>query len=283
MKLIYIPCPSPCLPPLFKFNFFISQILLSAQLYLSRKIPSLNKLLSTSPGDGRPLPQLWVLLVPYSVVIVALPGYSLEFTLGVSGYELTSVAFANCSSNLPTHSHVTLYGVIICGDKTTVIEKRIFLPDISDDSSYKIISETAFSGITIFVEIYFCHFTYLTLFFFLFLVFQSLGWDSFEIFPDKRAMFSCVLAHLIFSSHTSIFLIPFPFFSNNNSFLDKMVDLNFSLLPLDVVLVGGMSKWINNGLIPSRVDNFRNKQSIVDPKIILVVNMRKQFLPLIAV
>ena len=83
--------------------------------------------------------------------MITLPGYSLEFTLGVPGYELASVAFANCSSNLPTHSHVTLYGVIICGDKTTVIEKRIFLPDISDDSSYKIISETAFSGITNFV------------------------------------------------------------------------------------------------------------------------------------
>lgn len=49
--------PTPCLPPLFKFNFVISQILLSAQLYLSRKIPSLNKFLPTSPGDGRPLPQ----------------------------------------------------------------------------------------------------------------------------------------------------------------------------------------------------------------------------------
>ena len=275
--------PSPCLPPLFKFNFFISQILLSAQLYLSRKIPSLNILLHTSPGHGRLLPQLWVLLVPYDVVIVALPGYSLEFTLGLSGYELTSAAFANCSGNLPTHSHVALNSVVICGDKATVIEKRIFFPDISDDSSYEIISETAFSGITIFVKIYFCHFTYLTLFFFLLLVFQRLSWDSFEIFPDKRVMFRRVLTYFIFGSRTSVFFFSFTLFSYNNSFLDEMVDMNLNLLPLDVVLVRSVGKWVDNGLIPSRVDDFGHKQSIVDPKIVLIVNMGKQLLPLVAV
>ena len=128
------------------------------------------------------------ILLLYRLVIVAFSHDSLKVISGLSNYQLTPVIFVYCCWNWSTDNHIAVYGFVIIKSGLAFLNKRVFFLNIPDDSSYKVVSKTALSCLTVFIDIIFVK-IYLALFFFFINVFYDSRRLFFHIFVNKWVSF----------------------------------------------------------------------------------------------
>ena len=159
-------------------------------------------------------------------------------------------------------------------------ERRVFF-DIFNNPSNKIITYTTLSSGTIFINSIF-YLIYLALFFFFILFLKRMILSSFLVLFIKSAIFWS----LFFNTTINIALLPtfsLSIFTNYNFFENIWIKLTLRFLLFNVILACSIDKWIHDNFISPRTDNFGDKQSIINSKVILVINMRKHFLSFVTV